>query len=472
MIERVLRAHAARLQGLYERMPRPLQTLAVSARGLSLARNRYAPGMYRRLQELLSHDGWDAAQVAQYQADALRRMVAHARRTVPFYAAYPLLGGRPAEELQDLPVVTREMVRHAPKSFLSSSVSAGDRAPVHTTGTTGASLTIWCSPRVARRTWAFRMRQWAWASLQPRSPRLTFFGTRIVAPRRTKPPYWVANLPERQILTSIYHLSEKSAPAYLSFLWLHRGWALEGFPSVLGILADFVLRAGRPIPMRAVFSDGEPLYPFLREKVERAFAAHVWDSYGLTENCGLIQQCEAGRMHLIPEHGFLEILDADNRPVAPGQEGYFVWTSLINDAMPLIRYRVGDRGCWQPAAGCACGRAFPLVVPTITRDSDLLRCPDGRILSPRVLSQLLKGFSGFRFCQFVQQSPDAVQIRAVASSPCAENELAVVRRRIQQLLGNGTRVTACLASQPITRAGGKIPLILQQAGHAAPSLPF
>jgi len=463
MIERFIRAHTARLQGLYDRLPRPVQTLATSARGLSLTRIRYAPEMYELLDELIAHDSWTAGHVAQYQADALRRIVAHARSTVPFYAAYPILNGRPADELQNLPVITREMVRSSPENFVSHRVPVANRIRVTTTGTTGAGLKVWYSPQVARQTWAFRMRQWFWAGVEPRSPRLTLFGSRIVPPSRTRPPFWITNLSERQLLASIYHLSDRSAPDYLHFLRLHRGWVLEGFPSVLGILADFILRTGDAVPMRVVFTDGEPLYPFLRDKIERAFATRVWDSYGLTEYCGLIQQCEKGRMHLIPEYGFLEILDAEDRPVSPGQEGYFVWTSLINDTMPLIRYRVGDRGCWLAHPNCACGRSFPLVVPTITRDSDLLHCPDGRIFSPRALNQLLKDSFAFRFCQFLKESPDSVEIRAVASDASAAGELAVVRHRLQQLLGNGVIVKARLVSEPIVRAGGKIPLILQQA---------
>ena len=462
MIERLIRANAGRLQGLYDRMPRPVQCLLTSVRGLFLTRIRYTPEMYLLLEELLLHEDWSAEQIAEMQAAALRRVVAHARQTVPFYAAYPSLNGRPADELKQLPVVTREMVRSDPESFVSRDVSAADRIRVATTGTTGASLKVWYSPQVARRSWAFRMRQWAWAGLEPRRPRLTFFGSRVVPPDRNQGPYWITNLLERQILASIFHLSDRTAADYLGFLRRHRNWVLEGFPSVLGILADFVLQSGEPIPMRVVFTDGEPLYPFLREKIEKAFVARVWDSYGMTEHCGLIQQCEHSRMHLIPEYGYLEILDAENRPVRPGEEGYLVWTSLVNDTMPLIRYRVGDRGCWLARSDCPCGRSFPLVVPTITRESDLLRCPDGRIFSPRALNQLLKDSYAFRFCQFLQEAPDRVMVRAVAGNGKAAEELADVRLRMQKLLGSGVQVTAQLAAEPIVRAGGKIPLIVKQ----------
>jgi phenylacetate-CoA ligase len=238
---------------------------------------------------------------------------------------------------------------------------------------------------------------------------------------------------------------------------------LEAFPSVLGILADLLLQRGESVPMRAVFTDGEPLYPFLRAKIEQAFQAKVYDTYGNTELCGLIQECEFNQMHLIPEFAYLEILDDDNQPVPAGREGYFVWTALINDVMPLIRYRIGDRGCWQDSGPCACGRAFPTVVPTITRDSDLLRCPDGRILSPRTVNQLLKYSSSFRFCQFVQAGPSQVVVRAVANNGDGPRELSQVQQSLQALLGSQMNVGTELAAEPIVRAGGKIPLIVQRA---------
>jgi phenylacetate-CoA ligase len=177
--------------------------------------------------------------------------------------------------------------------------------------------------------------------------------------------------------------------------------------------------------------------------------------------CGLIQQCEQGQMHLAPEFAFLEILDDENRQVSAGEEGHMVWTSFVNRTMPMIRYRIGDRGSWQ-GGSCPCGRTFPLVVPTITRESDLLHCPDGRIFSPRALNQVLKEASSFRFCQFVQEAPNRVVVRAVPRNGDAANDLARIHGELARILGSGMQVTTVVASEPIVRAGGKIPLIVQK----------
>jgi len=461
VLESAVRANMQRLYGMYHSMPYPVQNMLTSARGLLLARHRYAESTMRYLQELRTHERWTSSEIVEHQCGRLQWVIQQAQARVPFYANYPAIALKSPADLHRLPVLPRETVRGNPHLFVSRDLRDTDCIRVGTTGTTGASLQVRYSEAVARRNWAFHMRRWAWAGIKPLSPRVTFFGSRVVPPERRVPPFWTENYVERQTLASIFHLSDSNAPHYVHFLRHQKRKVLEGFPSVLAILADFVLKSGSPIPMRVVFTDGEPLYSKLRESIEQAFATRVFDLYGNTELCGLIHECEHGRLHVQPDYAFLEILDSEDRPTAPGEEGFLVWTGFINDSMPLIRYRIGDRGCWDPIPSCSCGRAFPCVIPTITRESDILRCPDGRIFSPRALNQALKGAKTLRFCQIVQEQPGQVVVRGVASDLEASDDLMAIRKNLQAILGKGISVSAMLADSPIVRAGGKIPLIIQ-----------
>jgi phenylacetate-CoA ligase len=463
MLEPFVRSSLPALQSFYDRFPSPARHLLTSARGWFLTRIRYSPGTFTLLRALRRGESWNADQIALFQLCALRQILDHAVRTVPFYSTYPRAEFRDIEHLRRLPILDRETVLQNQERLLSRATEPHQRIRAGTTGTTGASLRVAYTEQLVSENWAFLLRQWAWAGVEPRHPRITMQGARIVPSDRTEPPYWTYNVPEHQVLMSIFHLSEATAPDYLDFLHRHSGEILEGFPSVLGILADFALDRGIHIPMRVVFTSGEPLYPSTRAKIEEAFQARVFDTYGMTEYCGLIQECEHGQTHLVPEYGFLEILDENGDPVAPDEEGYFVWTGFLNEAMPLIRYRIGDRGRWQSGCPCRCGRAFPLVVPTITRESDILRCPNGRLFSPRALNQLLKGSASLRFCQFVHDLPNRVVVRAVLRGDVRETGDAMqIRARLQNLLGPNMTVTTELADAPIARPGGKIPLIVNQ----------
>lgn len=461
MLESQIRAKWPLFRTVYESMPDPVRNVLTTARGVILRRNRYHPEMYKLLRRLRAHEKWSPAQLEAFQLNSIRQTVDRARKTVPFYASYPRVPFRTAQDIAQYPVLTREVIRSNADRFISTESRGADCIRVSTTGTTGASLRVAYSETVARNNWAFHMRRWAWAGVPPRAPRITLFGSRVIPPDQRVPPFWSHNAAERQTLLSIFHLSDTNAPHYLKFLREHSGSILEGFPSVLTILADHILSSHQPIPMRVIFTDGEPLYPFLRESIERAFNTRVFNLYGNTELCGLIHECEAGKMHAIQDYAYLEILDDADQTVEPGREGYFVWTGFVNHTMPLIRYRIGDRGCWDISGPCSCGRAFPLVLATITRESDNLRCPDGRIFSPRALNQCLKGGSSLRFCQLLHERPGQVLIRGVSGGPAAIDDVMAIRQNLQEVLGPRMQVSATLADAPIVRAGGKIPLIIQ-----------
>jgi phenylacetate-CoA ligase len=462
MLEPLVRANLHRWQNAYERFPAPARNLLATARGWFLAHMRYSTETFNILDELRKHESWTPEQIRAYQLRALQTTLDHARETVFFYRGYPRVQLRRLEDLRGLPVLEREVVRQNQEQLVSTSIPRSRIVSAGTTGTTGGNLRVAYTEAIARANWAFLLRQRGWAGITHREPRITLQGSRVAPIRNAKPPFWVHNMAERQLLMSIFHLSEKTAPAYLSLLHAHEGAVLEGFPSALGILANLALAQGERIPMRVVFTSGEPLYSSTRQSIEEAFQARVFDSYGMTELCGLIQECERGQMHLIPDYGFLEVLDDNDEPAPPEDEGHFVWTGFINSAMPLIRYRIGDRGRWLPGRSCACGRSFPAVVPTITRQSDLLHCPDGRVFSPRALNQLLKQSSALRFCQFIRERSGQVVVRAVASNAGALDEIMQIRASLQELLGPRMEVIASLASEPFEGPGGKIPLIVNR----------
>ena len=93
-----------------------------------------------------------------------------------------------------------------------------------------------------------------------------------------------------------------------------------GYPSSVYQLARQVRDSGQPpLAPRVVFTTAETLLAHQREAIEAAFACPVIDQYGCTEMAFFASQCEHGTMHVHPEHGCLEALDGEDRPVPPGE---------------------------------------------------------------------------------------------------------------------------------------------------------
>ena len=74
-----------------------------------------------------------------------------------------------------------------------------------------------------------------------------------------------------------------------------------------------------------------------RRILERVFGVPVFNLYGSTETGHLLMENEAGEMKPSHDTAFLEIVNPHSRNV-----GELVVTTLTNDYMPLLRYRIGD----------------------------------------------------------------------------------------------------------------------------------
>ncbi|WP_007507269.1 phenylacetate--CoA ligase family protein [Pseudofrankia saprophytica] len=112
---------------------------------------------------------------------------------------------------------------------------------------------------------------------------------------------------------------------------------------------------------KAVSFAGEPLGARMRERLSTEWGLDVF-VYTSAGDTGLAWECtEHDGYHLWWDEVFLEVVDpATGEPVAEGEVGEMVVTSLDNDAAPLIRYRTGDL-VRHSTAVCPCGRTSPRV---------------------------------------------------------------------------------------------------------------
>jgi phenylacetate-CoA ligase len=90
---------------------------------------------------------------------------------------------------------------------------------------------------------------------------------------------------------------------------------------------------------------------------DRFGGATISDGYGLTEIFGLGYSCEHRRsVHLPDDMVLVECLrPGTNEPVAPGELGELVFTNLVCDTQPLLRYRSADLGRLSDGSVCECG---------------------------------------------------------------------------------------------------------------------
>jgi phenylacetate-CoA ligase len=141
----------------------------------------------------------------------------------------------------------------------------------------------------------------------------------------------------------------------------------------------------------------------MRASIETYFQCKCFDQYGQCEGVAMAMECAHGRIHTIPYVGISEILRDDGASCPPGEVGRIVATSLLNDAMPLIRYDTGDYAAWSHEQSCPCGNANPIITNLVGRTDDYLVTPDGRKIGR--LSSAMKESQTIHSAQIVQDHP-------------------------------------------------------------------
>jgi len=133
----------------------------------------------------------------------------------------------------------------------------------------------------------------------------------------------------------------------------------------------------------------------LGQKITDLWDIELYSTYASTEMSTAFTECAYGRGgHHHPELIITEILDENNQPVAEGEAGEVVISTLGMEAMPLLRFRTGDICQWYQD-DCSCGRTTMRLGPVIGRRKQMIKYK-GTTLYPPSLYDLLNEFEAIK----------------------------------------------------------------------------
>jgi phenylacetate-CoA ligase len=229
---------------------------------------------------------------------------------------------------------------------------------------------------------------------------------------------------------------------------------------------------------------GEPWGERMRAEIESALGLAAISFYGLSEMCGpgVATECLIGRdgLHVQEDHFLVEVVDPDSgRPLAPGAEGELVFTTLVKEALPLIRYRTGDIGRLT-ADPCVCGRTSRRLYGLRGRRDDML-IVRGVNVHPSNVEHLLLGVEGvaphYRLVVERRGALDELTLEcepaapaAAGEAPASDTDRAQLRARLELLLREhtGLRIAvSVLDPGSVPRSEGKAVRVLDRRSGRA-----
>ena len=147
-------------------------------------------------------------------------------------------------------------------------------------------------------------------------------------------------------------------------------------PSYALVLAERLRAENRtPKALKYAICGAEAWTREMRAELEELFGVVATNIYGLTEiiGPGVAQEClEKQGLHIQEDHFLAEIIDPESgKPLADGERGELVLTTLTREAMPVLRYRTRDLTS-MVRERCACGRTTARIDWFTGRVDDML----------------------------------------------------------------------------------------------------
>ena len=400
-------------------------------------------GIGRRMRELQRLERMSTAENRDQQWQALSRLLQHAYHSTPFYhERFERAGVRPGvmkrfEDLQEIPVLTREDIRHNLDRMWSRRYARESLQQAATGGTTDTPVPLLRSPECLTDKLAVQLHFNSWAGMWPGDRVFMLWG----AQQDLVPdPSWRWRFYERHLMRHVIAptsvLNPEILESYRHLLNDFQPKVIYAYPTPLTIFCEYLRDSGRPYHYpRSAICTAEPLLPQQRQTIEQTLRCPVFEHYG-TRDFGMVAaECEAHQgMHLNPSAVFVEFVPVEGADVDGLHE--ILVTDLLNYGMPLIRYRIND--CAIPASDpCACGRGYPLIQKIMGRTADVFQLPNGSrvpgISLHRVITELCPGFKKL---QIIQDTLTDFRIRFVTTERFQTTDLDFLTKRLDERFGN------------------------------------
>lgn len=362
------------------------------------------------------------------------------------------------EDLLGIPYLTKEEIANNVADLVRSPWN-GKVFARKTSGSTGLPLRVLKDHTSMAVMDAIMYRNYGWYGIDIGQKQARYWGSPLneLAQRAVLLKDFLLN----RIRFSPFDISEQACRDFRVRLLRFQPHYVYGYAQTIYRFSQCILNMGLDVSMqtlKTVIVTGEMTTDAQIRTIETAFGCNVSIEYGCTEAGVLAMTCPNKGLHLMAENLRIEIV-SNGRNSLPGQEGDIIITELFGKVMPLIRYKVGDRGVATDTM-CSCGRGLPLLQSVSGRSDEFIVCADGRQVDPIIFEYVLHEIpeplgrvTQFRITQEKTLHLD-VEICYVGTSPVVM--VQEIERLIRKIIGHDLQLSIRLVDSVTPEVSGKL----------------
>jgi phenylacetate-CoA ligase len=434
---------------LYDILPSVLKSWAVAGAALLNNQKKYGADYDKSLKYLLE------TEPEKQQQDAKEKLTKCIKVTSNSNPVYNL---SPDADLNDLPLIDKGFLRENYQYIIASTPFK----IVKSSGTTGEPFAMPYNKHSYQLEYAFWWYHRSFGGIEKGERTATVLGHRIIPINRKKPPFWIFNHLENQLLLSSYHLSMENLNHYIDALNKFKPKLIHAYPSSIYLIARYILENNIQLNFRPkmIQTASETTLSFQRDVIEKAFGCKVYIWYGNTEYAGHITEWPDGKLRVQPWHSFVRIVDDHGKNVAMGEEGYIVATNFHNTTFPIVNYNTKDKAIF----GGYDTNGFMLINQISGRIEDYIITTDGRYVGR--LDHLFKDAKYVRNAQLEQRKIGEIIIRIEKEELYNTKIEQVIKNETLRRLGKKTTINFEYVRGIPKNKNGKFKFIIQSLDMA------
>lgn len=401
------------MEKLFFKLPNFLQNSIIALYNTYLYSKRYG-GKYKHYKkEFLKQQHLSLAQLKAYQNTQFIDFVNYAKTNSIYYKEtykdINVANFKGVLDIQNLPILNKENLRTQTDKVYT--IKSSDGIVSKTGGTTGKPLKVLFTKDDTNKRYAYldNFRNNYGYSLGKKTA--WFSGKKLLTNKDiNKNRFWKYDYLNKVRYYSTFHINEAYLKYYLIDLINYKPEFFVGFPSTLLEIANYGIRNNIEFPantVKAIFPTAETVTTETALALSKYFKTTVLDQYASSEGAPFIFQCKKGNYHLDIRTGVFEILDNND---VEAEEGRLVVTSFTTHGTPLIRYDIGDSVKKSNTSICDCGNHNPIIKKILGRENDYVYSQETGKINLGNVSNTLKGVSGIRRFQVVQEVVDEITI--------------------------------------------------------------
>lgn len=405
---------------------------------------------------------------SQVTKELLIKLLHHCKKSVPYYAKLmnevsyeDLLDQNPEVYLSKLPVLTKDLIRKNFEELKSLDLEKRKWYFNASGGSTGEPIRLIQDREYFNHSHAITLLYSYLVGREVGEPQVNLWGSErdiLDATRNWRATF--SGFFSNTVYMNAYQMSHQRMAHYIKLINQKSPKLILAYAIAIYELAKFAeSKQLKIIPPQAIMTSAENLHPWMREKIERVFQCKVFNRYGSREVGDIA--CERPGFEglwVAPWGNYVEIVDDDNNPLPPGIEGNILITSLTNFAMPLIRYKIGDRGILS--ATHPSGQVFRMLSG---KDTDMLKMKDGTLTESGYFEGLMYFKDWVKNYQVIQKSHSKIVVKIVpitSSYPLEELEEFVEKTKI--LMGEDCIVDFEFVDHIETTPSGKYRFVISE----------